>query len=72
MNFNRLLSVIDAHTGGNPERVVIGGVPPIPGKTMLEKAKYMRDNLDYLRMLLVHEPRGHSNMYACEEGVGFH
>jgi proline racemase len=31
---------------------------------MLEKAKYVRDNLDHLRTFLVHEPRGHGNMYA--------
>ena len=65
MNFKRLLSAIDSHTGGNPERVVISGVPPIPGETMLEKAKYVYDNLDHLRTLLVHEPRGHGNMYAA-------
>jgi proline racemase len=32
---------------------------------MHEKSKYARDNLDYLRTLLVHEPRGHSKMYAA-------
>ncbi len=64
MNLRKMLTAVDAHTAGNPERVVIGGAPPIPGKTMLEKAEYMRNNLDYLRTLLIHEPRGHSNMYA--------
>ena len=64
MNFKKMLMAIDAHTEGNPERVVTGGIPPIPGKTMLEKSKYVRDNLDHLRTLLVYEPRGHSNMYA--------
>lgn len=64
MNFRKMLTTVDAHTEGNPERVVIGGVPPTPGKTMLEKVKYVRNNRDYLRTLLVHEPRGHSNMYA--------
>ena len=65
MNFKKLLTVVDSHTEGNPERVVIGGAPPIPGETMLEKLKYVRDNLDYLRTFLIHEPRGHSNMYAA-------
>lgn len=64
MRFDKLLSAIDAHTVGNPERVVIGGVPKIPGRTMLEKAKYVHDNLDHLRTLLVDEPRGHANMYG--------
>ena len=64
MNFKKMIMTIDAHTEGNPERVVTGGIPPIPGRTMLEKSKYARDNLDYIRTLLVNEPRGHSNMYA--------
>ena len=65
MNFTRMISTIDTHTEGNPERVVTGGIPAIPGDTMLEKSKYARANLDYLRTMLVHEPRGHSNMYAA-------
>ena len=65
MKFDKLITAIDTHTEGNPERVVTGGIPFIPGITMLEKSKYVRNNLDYLRTLLVHEPRGHSNMYAA-------
>jgi proline racemase len=65
MNFTKIITAIDTHTEGNPERVVTGGIPSIHGQTMLEKAKYARDHLDYLRSLLVHEPRGHSNMYAA-------
>jgi proline racemase len=64
MKFSRMFTAIDSHTGGNPERVVIAGAPPIPGNTMLQKLKYVRDHLGYLRTFLVHEPRGHSNMYA--------
>ncbi len=65
MNFTKIITAIDTHTEGNPERVVTGGIPSIPGKTMLEKSEYARDNLDYLRTMLVHEPRGHVNMYAA-------
>jgi proline racemase len=64
MRFDKLLTAIDAHTEGNPERVVVSGIPRIPGESMLEKARFVRDNMDYLRTLLVYEPRGHSNMYA--------
>jgi len=77
MKFDKLITAIDTHTEGNPERMVTGGIPFIPGKTMLEKSKYVRNNLDYLRTLLVHEPRGHSNMYAallvppCDERADF-
>ena len=65
MNFTKIITAIDTHTEGNPERVVTGGIPSIPGKTMLEKSKYVRDHMDYLRTLLVHEPRGNNNMYAA-------
>ena len=65
MRFDRLFTVVDAHTEGNPERVVIGGIPPIPGATVLEKVKYVQDHMDYLRTFLVNEPRGHANMYAA-------
>jgi proline racemase/trans-L-3-hydroxyproline dehydratase len=65
MNIKKIITAIDAHAEGNPERVVTAGIPPIPGRTMLEKSRYVRDNLDYLRTMLVHEPRGHSNMYAA-------
>ncbi|MBC7263186.1 MAG: proline racemase family protein [Chloroflexi bacterium] len=65
MKFEKIITAVDSHTVGNAERVVIGGVPPIPGETMLEKLKYVRDHWDHLRTFLVHEPRGHNNMYAA-------
>jgi len=64
MKFNKMITAIDAHTEGNPERVVVAGIPVIPGESMLEKANFVRENLDHLRTLMVYEPRGHSNMYA--------
>lgn len=65
MNFTKIITAIDTHTEGNPERIVTGGIAPIPGASMLEKSKYVRTHRDELRTLLVHEPRGHSNMYAA-------
>ncbi|KAJ8611034.1 hypothetical protein CTAYLR_007060 [Chrysophaeum taylorii] len=58
----RLLQVVDAHCGGEPARVVVGGLPVVPGSTMLEKRQYFREHLDHLRCLLCHEPRG----YPCQ------
>jgi len=49
---------------GEPTRVVVGGVPQIPGKTMPEKKKYLEDHLDYLRTAIMHEPRGHNDMFG--------
>jgi proline racemase len=55
----------DYHTAGEPFRIVTGGVPPIPGATILDKRRWIADNLDDVRKLLVHEPRGHADMYGC-------
>jgi proline racemase len=59
------VSVVDYHTGGEPFRIVTGGVPPLEGATILERRRFARDHLDRFRRLLVHEPRGHADMYGC-------
>jgi len=59
------ITAIDAHTGGEPLRVITSGLPPIPGATILEKRRYAREHLDHLRMALLWEPRGHADMYGC-------
>lgn len=53
------------HTGGEPLRIVTSGYPPIPKGTILEKRAWVRDNADHLRRLLMHEPRGHADMYGA-------
>nr|MBC7243848.1 proline racemase family protein [Chloroflexota bacterium] len=58
MRFNRLITAVDSHTEGEPARVVIGGIPPIPGKTMVEKWLWAQKNLDDVRTMLMFEPRG--------------
>jgi proline racemase len=45
-----------------PTRVITGGVPALPGATMLERKLHFEEHLDDLRLLLMHEPRGHSAM----------
>ncbi|AFM40210.1 proline racemase [Desulfosporosinus acidiphilus SJ4] len=65
MNFKHSIHCIDAHTAGEPLRIVTSGLPPIPGKTMLEKRQYMLENYDHLRKMIMLEPRGHSGMYGC-------
>ena len=55
-------SCIDAHTCGNPVRVVSGGVPFLEGNNMLEKRQFFLDNYDWIRTGLMFEPRGHDMM----------
>jgi len=65
MRFCKMVTTVDYHTEGEPVRIVTGGVPNIPGKTMAEKRAFAQQNLDYLRTTLLNEPRGHSGMWAC-------
>lgn len=57
--------VIDSHTGGEPFRVVVDGMPDIPGSTVLERRSYAMKHFDHLRQVLMWEPRGHADMYGC-------
>jgi proline racemase len=53
---------IDAHTCGNPVRVVVGGGPMLPHVPMAERrAIFLRDH-DWVRRALMFEPRGHDCM----------
>ncbi|WP_273859940.1 4-hydroxyproline epimerase [Photobacterium sp. GSS17] len=53
---------IDAHTCGNPVRLVAGGYPSLNGKTMSEKRQDFLEHHDWIRRALMFEPRGHSMM----------
>jgi proline racemase len=45
-----------------PTRVITGGVPALPGATMLERKLWFEQHMDDVRLLLMREPRGHSAM----------
>ncbi|MBS1677851.1 MAG: proline racemase family protein [Actinobacteria bacterium] len=57
----------DYHTAGEPFRIVTAGVPEIAGDTVLERrdTAASSEELDAIRRLLCHEPRGHADMYGC-------
>jgi proline racemase len=59
------ISTLDAHAAGEPLRIITGGLPELPGATMLERRRYMREHLDHVRRALMWEPRGHYDMYGC-------
>jgi proline racemase len=65
MESSPLIRVLDMHTGGEPVRVIQEGYPRIPGETILAKRRYVKENLDHLRKLLMFEPRGHYDMYGA-------
>jgi trans-L-3-hydroxyproline dehydratase len=59
------LKSIDMHTGGEPLRIIIEGLPEIKGNTILEKRKYFSEQYDFIRKGIILEPRGHADMYGA-------
>jgi len=53
---------IDAHTCGNPVRLVAGGGPVLRGANMSEKRQHFLQEFDWIRKGLMFEPRGHDMM----------
>ena len=72
---------VDAHTCGNPVRVVTGGGPLLPNVPMAEKRQLFLREHDWVRRALMFEPRGHDVMSGsilypparpdCDVGVLF-
>ena len=59
---NHTFFCIDAHTCGNPVRVVAGGRPVLAGETMSERRLHFLAEFDWIRTGLMFEPRGHDMM----------
>jgi len=59
------LRTIDMHTGGEPTRIILDGWPPLAASTLLGKRREARERHDHLRRALMHEPRGHAEMYGA-------
>lgn len=53
---------VDAHTCGNPVRLVAGGGPPLEGTNIMEKRLHFLREYDWIRQGLMFEPRGHDMM----------
>jgi proline racemase len=60
------IAATDYHTAGEPFRIVEDGVPDIPGATVAARREHAArsDEVDRVRRLLCHEPRGHADMYG--------
>jgi 4-hydroxyproline epimerase len=52
------ISVIDSHTGGEPTRVVIAGMPDLGTGPLSERVRVFRERFDGFRSCVVNEPRG--------------
>jgi trans-L-3-hydroxyproline dehydratase len=58
------ITTTEMHTGGEPVRIVESGYPELRGATILEKRADARERFDHIRTFLIHEPRGHRDMYG--------
>ncbi len=58
------MHTVEMHTGGEPVRIVESGYPRLRGATILEKRAEAAAQHDHLRTFLMHEPRGHRDMYG--------
>jgi proline racemase len=63
--FPSRLITIDSHTAGESTRLIISGAGFVPGQTMKEKYRYVKENLDHIRLQVTREPRGHRGMLAA-------
>ncbi len=59
------IQCIDAHTEGEPLRIILSGFPQPSGRSILAKRKHLEKTHDSLRTALMWEPRGHTDMYGC-------
>ena len=77
----RKIAIIDSHTGGEPTRVVVGGVPDLGIGPLAERRERFRRDYDHFRCAIVNEPRGSDVLVgallvppadpACAAGVIF-
>ncbi|MCP4567109.1 MAG: proline racemase family protein [FCB group bacterium] len=63
-NWTRI-TTIDAHTAGEPLRIIVEGYPELSGDTILTRRRQALENYDRFRTALMWEPRGHADMYGC-------
>lgn len=61
----RSVRTVDAHTAGEPLRVILGGFPEPEGDTILARRRSAQAHHDGVRRALMWEPRGHADMYGC-------
>ena len=59
------IHTIEAHTAGEPLRIITSGFPELRGQTVLQRRAYCKAHHDDLRRMLMLEPRGHADMYGA-------
>ena len=65
MRTERVLFVVDTHTGGEPTRIVLGGFPPVNCDSMIERLEYIKEKMDWVRTCVLFEPRGSMESFGA-------
>ncbi len=60
-----VITTIDSHTEGEMTRLIVNGLPPVPGASMTEKLIRFKTDHDGIRHLLTREPRGSRQVLAA-------
>lgn len=56
-----VVRAVGAHAEGEEGEIIVGGIPHIAGSTMLDRVRTMQKEHDWLRQLVLNEPRGKVN-----------
>lgn len=62
---SKIITTVDSHTAGECTRLITGGLPPLRGKSMVEKLAYIEENFPKIPKYLLLEPRGHKDMFGA-------
>lgn len=58
VRWKKTLNVVEIHAEGEIGKVIVGGIGPVPGKTMFDKRTHLENHLDSIRKMVLFEPRG--------------
>ena len=59
------IETLDLHCAGEPLRIIRSGFPAVPDLPVLERRQWVMENADHIRRAVIHEPRGHHDMYGA-------
>ena len=58
MKFAKSLKVVGVHAEGEVGNVIVGGFGQVPGDTMFDKLNFLQNDRDWMRLVMLREPRG--------------
>ncbi len=59
------IQTMDLHCAGEPLRMIRSGFPDVPSLPVLERRRWVMEHADHVRRAIIHEPRGHRDMYGA-------